>query len=133
MLISAQGIQDGVLQVLGIIEHRLGKLCEAGNHQPGVNGDVTAVGGEVSQTVQCRVRLERSTIIGERHKRRRIQTDLQVLSESSADSRVQTHSRAFQGDLNIGTPATQVNRAHQEGTPVFHTLVRPLHESDTEL
>ena len=132
MVVPPEGIQDGVLQVLGVIEHGLGEFPETRNHQPGVDGDVTAVSGEVTQAIQRRVGFERPTIIGECHKGSRIKTDLELIREGPLNSRVQAHAGALEGDLNVGTSAAQTHRAHEQRATVVHTLVGPLNEANTE-
>jgi hypothetical protein len=87
---------------------------------------------EIAQPVECRIWLKRSPIVGERHKRSRIQSDLQLLGESTLEARVQANTSALEGDFNIVAPTTKPHRAHQERPGVIDALVLPLDEADAK-
>jgi hypothetical protein len=131
--IAAEGIEDGVLEVLCILEHGFGQFGKTGDDESRLNGDVAAVGGEVAQAIECGVGFERTTVIGECYERGGVKTDLELVSKRPLDSRVESHPGSLQSDLDVGASASQSNRSHQQWASVVHTVVAPLDQTNPEL
>ena len=130
--ISPQGIHDVVLQILSIGEHRFADFTKARNDQPGRNAHIPAMSGEVPQAIERGIGFKRTLIIGQCHKSRSIQTHLQLLGKSPLNTWVEANSGAPESEFKVFTPSSQAHRAHQQGTGVIHSVVFPLHQTNTQ-
>jgi len=102
-------------------------IGEAGDNEPGGNSNITAVGGEVSQTIQRGVGLEGATLIRERHKRLRIEGYLELGGEGALQPGVQDYAGSTQRDFTISPFATQAHLAQQERSAIVNSVMLPLH------
>ncbi len=130
--VACDGIDDEVVEVLGVLGERPAHLGERGDDEARLHRERGQVRGEAAQAVDDRLRLEGAVLHGERDERVGVERDLELLLERPRERRVEERL-ALEAHLVVAAVAADRERAQEHGRAELLVGEAPLGEADGQV
>ena len=130
--VTAEGVQDGVVEVLGIPRHVRGDVGERRDHEARQHRERVDVGGQGTQMVDDGLRLEHAVVVRERGERAPVDRDAEV-SAGDLDELGVDRERPVQTQVEVEVVPADRQRAQQHGRRVRDAADAPGGDRDGEM
>ncbi len=131
-LVPGERVQDGVIEVAAVALHVRGDVGEGGDDEPRLHREGVDVGGQRTQVVDDRLRLEDAGVVREARERTAVEVEAEVGAGGLDELRVHGE-RTVQLQVEVGVVTADRQRAEEDGRRVGDPADPPGRHADGEV